>query len=225
MYTDMKARYFTPQSLHQQAHDLYQHVSAITPIKSLPFQPSRSALLVLDMQAYFLDPASHAYVPSSEAILPGMLGLIQAYSSYSLPIFFTQHLNQPDDAGMMAVWWRDMISLQHPYHAIIPQIDVSLGTLIPKTQYDAFYHTPLAELLLARSVTQVVTCGLMTHLCCETTARSAFMHGFEVFFPVDGTATYNVEHHRASLVNLAHGFASLTFVDDILQAVGGGREG
>jgi isochorismate hydrolase len=220
----MKARYFTTQSIDQQADDLYQQVAAITPIKSLPFQPSRSALFILDMQAYFLDPASHAYVPGGEAILGGMLQLIQAYSSRQLPIFFTQHLNSLDDTGMMTVWWRDVISLHNEYHALIPQIDVSLGTLIPKTQYDAFYQTPLAELLHARSVTQVVICGVMTHLCCETTARSAFMHGFEVFFPVDGTATYNLEHHRASLVNLAHGFACLNFVNDILQALGGGCE-
>jgi isochorismate hydrolase len=80
-------------------------------------------------------------------------------------------------------------------------------------------------MLRASGVTQVVICGVMTHLCCESTARSAFMHGYEVFFPVDGTATYNLTYHRASLVNLAHGFASLYFVKDILDLMRGGHAG
>src|SRR4030042_1513571 len=94
-----------------------------------------------------------------------------------------------------------------------------MGTLIQKSQYDAFYHTQLNELLHTSGVTQVVLCGVMTHLCCETTARSAFMHGFEVFFPVDGTATYNLAYHRASLLNLAHGFANLVFINDLLATI------
>ena len=100
-----------------------------------------------------------------------------------------------------------------------------MGTLIQKSQYDAFYQTQLEGILRDRQVTQVVICGVMTHLCCETTARSAFMHGFEVFFPVDGTVTYRLEYHRASLLNLAHGFASIVLMKNILQAIQGENEG
>ena len=57
--------------------------------------------------------------------------------------------------------------------------------------------------------------GVLTHLCCETTARSAFVRGFKVFFTVDGTATYYEDFHRATLLNLSHGFAVPVLVDDI----------
>jgi isochorismate hydrolase len=124
----------------------------------------------------------------------------------------------------MSTWWKDLITFQNPLHKIIPQIDSSMGTLIQKSQYDAFYRTQLDEQLQASGVTQVVLCGVMTHLCCETTARTAFMHGYEVFFPVDGTATYNLAYHRASLLTLAHGFANLVFVKDILTAIRGDNE-
>jgi len=67
----------------------------------------------------------------------------------------------------------------------------------------------------------VVICGVMTHLCCETTARSAFMRGFEVFFTVDGTATYTEAFHRASLLNLSHGFAVPVLVENILEKLDG----
>jgi isochorismate hydrolase len=177
------------------------------------------------MQSYFLDAASHAYIPSAGAILNGILQLIDAYFIHQRPIFFSQHINTAADAGMMSIWWKDLITSTNPLHRIIPEIDLSVGTLIQKNQYDAFYHTSLDEMLHARGVTQLVICGVMTHLCCETTARSAFMRGFEVFFPVDGTATYNLAYHKASLLNLAHGFASVVLIKDILEAIPGEHEG
>jgi bifunctional isochorismate lyase/aryl carrier protein len=221
----MKEMYFSDLSLDQQASELYQQVSQITRIKKLEFQPVCSALLVLDMQSYFLDPASHAYIPSAGAILDGILQLIDAYNDHQLPIFFSQHINTADNAGMMSIWWKDLITSDNPFHRIVPEIDQSVGIMIQKTQYDAFCQTSLDEMLHARGVTQVVTCGVMTHLCCETTARSAFMKGFEVFFPVDGTATYNLSYHRASLVNLAHGFALLVLIKDLLEVIRGEHAG
>jgi isochorismate hydrolase len=221
----MKEPYFTIQSLEHQALELYQQIADRSQKKAVSFQPQQSALLVLDMQAYFLDASSHAYIPSVGAILPGILQLIDAYFTHQRPIFFTQHINTIDNAGMMSVWWKDLITLKHPLQGIIPEIDQSLGTLIQKSQYDAFHQTPMEEMLHEKVVTQVVLCGVMTHLCCETTARSAFMRGFEVFFPVDGTATYNLAYHRASLMNLAHGFASVVFMKDILDAMRGKHEG
>jgi isochorismate hydrolase len=220
----MKESYFTAENLDGQSQALYQHVKEISQKKVLEFQPLKSALLVLDMQSYFLDASSHAYVPSAQAIVNGVLQLIKAYSNHQLPIFFSQHINTAENAGMMSAWWKDLITPDHPHHRIIPEIDPSVGTIITKSQYDAFHQTPLQEMLQTNGVTQVVISGVMTHLCCETTARSAFMRGFEVFFLVDGTATYNLAYHQASLINLSHGFASLVFAKDILEAIQGKHE-
>jgi isochorismate hydrolase len=183
------------------------------------FDPSNSALLILDMQSYFLDPSSHAYIPSAEAIVPGLLTIIKAYFENGLPSIFTQHLNTRQDAGSMATWWRDLISVEDPLSVIIPAFDFSNRYVLRKSQYDAFYETSLESLLRKRGVTQVIISGVMTHLCCETTARSAFVRGFDVFFLIDGTATYNEDHHLATLLNLGHGFATLVLVNEILEAV------
>ena len=177
------------------------------------------------MQEYFLSSSSHAYIPSAEAIVPGIIRLVEAFSSYKRPIFFTQHINTAGDAAMMSEWWKETITDQNPFQAITPDIDVTKGRLIRKSQYDAFYQTPLEEMLRADGVRQVVVCGVMTHLCCETTARSAFVRGFEVFFPVDGTATYNLDFHRASLTNLAHGFATPVLLRVILDTLRGEHGG
>jgi isochorismate hydrolase len=64
---------------------------------------------------------------------------------------------------------------------------------------------------------KLVICGLMTHLCCESTARSAFIRGFEVIIPVDGTASYNKRFHLSSLYNLSHGFAVVTSIKELLN--------
>ena len=56
---------------------------------------------------------------------------------------------------------------------------------------------------------EVIVTGVMTNLCCETTARDAFIRGFRVFFSTDATATINAELHEATLKNMAYGFAYL----------------
>ena len=59
-------------------------------------------------------------------------------------------------------------------------------------------------------------CGVMTHLCCETTARDAFMRGFDVYFVMDATATCNEELHLSSLLTLSHGFAVMVETEEVL---------
>ena len=56
----------------------------------------------------------------------------------------------------------------------------------------------------------------MTNLCCETTARDAFMRGFRVYFLLDGTATCTEEYHLATLKNLAYGFAYIVTCEEML---------
>lgn len=169
--------------------------------------PEQSALLILDMQRYFLDPASHAFVPSAVTIVPRMMVLIETYRNLKLPVIFTKHLNTPGNAGSMNTWWKNIIRREDPMSDLIPEIAELNPTTLEKEQYDAFFGTDLEGWLHENNVTQVVIGGVMTHLCCETTARSAFVRGFDVFFLIDGTATYHIDFHRSSLLTLSHGFA------------------
>lgn len=214
----MKEQYFSGDSLPSRASAMRRQAQSLGYRRDLPFFPSQSALLVLDMQNYFLDPSSHAYIPSAPTILPNICALVQAYRSRQLPIIFTRHLNREQDAGMMSHWWRDLIRPESPLSQINFALDTADDPVILKSQYDAFYNTPLEETLRRLGARQVLISGVMTHLCCETTARSAFIRGFEVFFLVDATAAYNAEFHQASLLNLAHGFATLLLCGEVLAA-------
>jgi bifunctional isochorismate lyase/aryl carrier protein len=200
--------YFTPATIQQKSCVMLDDLASFRARHTdIVFRPERAVLLVLDMQEYFLREGSHAFVPSAPAILPNIQRLVGDFYAHDRLVVFTRHVNTDEDAGLMSRWWRDVIRADSPDSAISLLLDTSGSIVLQKSQYDAFYKTTLEETLRDRGVEQVVVTGVMTHLCCETTARSAFVHGFEVFFCVDGTATYLEEAHRSAHLNLSHGFA------------------
>ena len=93
--------------------------------------------------------------------------------------------------------------------------------VVEKCTYSAFRGTRLEEYLKERSVEEVIVSGVMTNLCCETTAREAFVRGFRVFFSADATATAEPEMHDATLLNLAYGFAYLLDCDRLRKGLFG----
>jgi isochorismate hydrolase len=215
-----KEAYFSPASIDATAQELLQSCLGLRSRHDrVHLIPGVSALLVLDVQAYFFNESSHAYIPSSCAILPRIVDLVARYSERALPVIYTRHVNTPHDAQQMATWWRDLIAPDSPLSRLVPELDPRQGKVLAKSQYDAFYQTHLEVLLREKGVRQVVICGVMTHLCCETTARSAFMRGFDVFFTVDGTASYTRAFHEASLLNLSHGFAVPMLVGEVAAAL------
>jgi len=211
----MKEQYFTSETINDLSRQWLKAYSRPEKAGSQLFDIERAALLVLDMQGYFLNPDSHAYIPSAMAILPGLNQVAAFFRSKKRPVIATKHINTVKDAGMMGSWWSEMITDNHELSDIHPELEITQDEVFSKSQYDAFYQSELTAVLNTYGIDQLVIGGVMTHLCCETTARAAFVRGFEVFFLVDGTATYNRDYHQASLQNLAHGFAVLTTVEDL----------
>jgi isochorismate hydrolase len=189
----------------------------------LEFKVRNSVLLVIDMQRFFLDEDSHAYIPASKAILPNVQNLIESYHKARLPVIFTQHaLLEEEDPGIMGRWWKDVLREEDPkseLHSSILPSDKDI--VIRKTKYNAFMGTQLEDFLEIKLASSVVICGVMTDLCCETTAREAFSRDYEVYFLADATATITEDLHLSSLRTLAHGFAEIITTQDILSAIGG----
>jgi isochorismate hydrolase len=214
-----KEPYFTSETIHAKAQSMLALVSEFRRRhENIRFQPERAALLVLDMQDYFLRADSHAFIPSAPAILPGIQSLIKVFTAHERPVIYTRHVNTPEDVGLMAKWWHELVRPDAAVSKIAAGLDVSQGKIARKSQYDAFFGTSLEADLRAGGVGEVVITGVMTHLCCETTARSAFIRGFEVFFTIDGTATYTEAFHLATLLNLSHGFAIPVLCEEIFEA-------
>lgn len=173
--------------------------------------------MIIDMQKYFLDSKSHAYVDSGPAITEKIKVLQDHCLDRNIPLFQTRHLNTRLGARRMNQWWGDLITADSPLSAITDDLRCDKATIITKEQYDAFLDTDLEQMLKKQGISQLIITGVLTHLCCESTARSAFMRGFEVFFAVDGTASYDEQFHLAALLNLSHGFAVPVLTSEIIE--------
>lgn len=207
--------FYTPATLDARAAELLASLDDYRRPAPVSLDPDASALVVLDLQRWFTTPRSRAFVPSAPAILPRVNALIAALDN----VYATRHLNTPADAGMMAEWWRALIRREDPLSEPDPRLVSVNAVVIEKTQYDAFHGTDLEERLRRRGVETLILCGMMTHLCVETTARAAFVRGFRVVIPVDAVATYNEELQRASLLTLAHGCVALTTAGELAEAL------
>jgi len=217
----MKENYFTAANIDKKSNHFLRKLHSLRQRHQIEFRSEHSALLVIDMQKYFLDPSSDACLPAAWPIIPKIKKLLNAFKKRGRPVIFTRHINDSRNAGMLEEWWGEFIAADDPLSEIFPELKMPDSLVIEKTQYDAFYKTSLEDVLNKKKVKQIVVTGVMTHLCCETTARSAFMRGLTVFFPVDGTATQNEDFHRGTLLNLAHGFAVLVLVEELLKSFEG----
>jgi nicotinamidase-related amidase len=165
----------------------------------------RSALMVLDMQRYFMEPAFGAFLPASVTALEKILYVIERFDG---PIIFSRHFNsRKDDRNLMGRWWRNLI--EGRASEITPSLDSSKGTVIEKSHYSAFMETGLQDLLDGMDIESVIISGLMTDLCCETTARDAFMRGFKVVFLADCTATETEMRHLSTLNVISRAFGEV----------------
>jgi ureidoacrylate peracid hydrolase len=180
----------------------------------------KAALLVVDMQYFFLDPSSPTFTCGGLAILPTLQRLISVFRTAGRPVFYSRHVHHPDhlDAGIMGWWWNGMCLEGSPeseiHHDIAP---LANEKVISKHRYSAFYNTDLETILRCLKIEDLVVSGVMTNMCCESTARDAYYRDYRVFFLADGTGSINEEMHLASLLNLAFGFAFITTADGVIR--------
>ncbi|KAG4159657.1 hypothetical protein ERO13_D02G188400v2 [Gossypium hirsutum] len=179
--------------------------------------PKTTALLVIDMQNYFASMA--------KPILSNAITTINLCREASIPIFFTRHCHKsPADYGMLGEWWdNDLIFDGTVDSELIPEIGrlSKPDEVVEKNTYSAFENTRLHEMLMEKKVEEVIITGVMTNLCCETTARAAFVKGYRVFFSTDATAPSDSEMYEATLKNMAYGFAYLVDCKRLQQGLFG----
>ncbi len=111
-----KEAYFAEETIQEKSRELLEFVAPSRRRHAdIIFRPEKAALLVLDMQEYFLRENSHAFVPSAPAIISGINKLIAAFEEMKQPVIATRHINTEEDAGMMSRWWRDLIRPQNAH--------------------------------------------------------------------------------------------------------------
>ncbi len=199
-----------------------QWLTAVEPFnrRNLALNVQKSALLVIDMQNFFLDENSPTFTCGGLAILPNASSLIAAFRQLNLPVIFTRHVHNPNrsDLGIMGWWWQGACFENTPESEIHASIaPLKSEKQVFKHRYSAFYNTDLETVLRCMHVEDVVICGIMTNMCCESTARDAYFRDLRVFFLADATGSICEEMHVATLLNLAFGFARIATTGEILK--------
>ena len=195
-------------------------MDAIEPLQAVRFDLDwdHGALLVVDMQHVFLEGSSK--VQDAEAVIARTQDMVSEFRKRGRPVIFTRHLHNDDgsDGGNLMWWWGSIIRESSENGQLHASMAPEEGDLVlRKNTYDAFKGTELAEKLQELGVTDLVICGVMTNLCCETTARTAFTRDMRVKFIADGTSTAADSMQIATLINLSYGFAEVVLAEDLLS--------
>ena len=188
--------------------------------RKIDFELEKAALLIIDMQEFFTAANAPAFLPAAETIIREIQCLKEHFYRRDRPVIMTKFYvkrEQQEPPNIMIKWWGRTLFEDNPFVGIDSRIQDEKTLVLYKPMYDAFYQTKLESLLKEQNVTQIVITGVATHLCIETTARSAFIRNFTVFLPVDATATYTEEMHLNTLKAAAHGFGVPVRTNDLME--------
>jgi nicotinamidase-related amidase len=211
--------YVTTETIDSKSKEWLKKIQPFNQHK-MQLNADKAALLVIDMQDFFLEESSPTFTCGGLAILSKVKRLIAAFRECGRPVIYTRHVHNPqkNDAGIMGWWWEGMCLEGSPASEVHKSIaPLPEDKVIFKHRYSAFYNTDLETVLRCLKIEDLVISGIMTNLCCESTARDAYYRDYRVFFPADGTGSINEEMHLASLLNLAFGFAYVTECEEIGQ--------
>jgi nicotinamidase-related amidase len=101
---------------------------------------------------------------------------------------------------------------------IVEQLDAHAGDLrVTKQTWGAFYGTTLDADLRQLGVTQVVITGISTSAGVESTARSAYEHGYHVVVVTDAMTDTNADAHRNSVERIFPRLGETATTAEILE--------
>lgn len=195
--------------------------------RDLPFVADQAALLVVDMQEFFLDRRSPAYLPPARAALLNARRLVESFRRAGRPVLFTVHAHEDPvrDGSLMKLWWDEVCRAGSPEARVAAVLEPRQADVYRKTGYGAFSNPALERRLRAEGVSQLVLAGVKTDFCVESTARAAFDLGWLTFVAADATAARTEAQHVAALRALARGFSVVTRAEEVVGklAMGTGK--
>lgn len=202
-------------------------MTLLTPVIDWTLRPDRAVLLVIDMQNDFVLEGAPMEVPMARAYLPNMVRIVNACRERGVPVIFTQHLLY------------DHVSISPLEVNIQPHLQsggIRAGTagveiveslrplptefVVRKHRYDAFYNTNLDTLVRTirgpHQVDTVIIIGTVTNICCESTARSAYMRDYKVLFVSDANGGLDEASQVATLNTIQRAFGRVLSTEELL---------
>lgn len=180
-----------------------------------PYQsidPRKTALVVIDMQNFFLAEDSPYGLASARAIVPAVNRLADATRKSGVVVVWIQMAY--DDgwrnfydtmvSPKLRAELREGLRPGSAGYALWPKLDVRAGDVtMEKRRFSAFLpgYCELPGVLRARGLDTVLITGTLTNTCCETSARDAIMTGYRAVMVSDGCAAALDTAHAATLRN------------------------
>lgn len=174
----------------------------------------RPALLLVDMVAAYLEPASPFYCDTAEAALGVAVQLLDAAREAGIPIALTNVVYEPGGADG-GLFYRKVPALAvfdrgSPLGAFPTELQPKPGEEVISKQFpSAFFGTSLAEWLRARMVDTLIIGGYSTSGCVRASALDALQHGFAPFVVRDACADRHASPHEANLFDLQAKYAEV----------------
>jgi biuret amidohydrolase len=187
---------------------------------SFAFEPSSTALVVIDMQRDFVEPGGFGEALGNDvsrlgAIVPTVTALIGWARGHGIRVIHTREGHRPDLAdcppaklcrgapalriGAAGPMGRILVDGE-PGNDIVPACAPAPGeTVIVKPGKGAFWATALHDLLLGHGVTHLIVAGVTTEVCVQTTMREANDRGYECLLVEDATESYFASFKEATL--------------------------
>ncbi len=207
--------------------------------KAHPFDvmdPAKTALVVIDMQNYFLKPGYQGEVPRARDIVAGINRMAAALRSMGGHIVWIKNAADTGEAWsvfndrLMTADKRDRrfetMDAAHEGHELWAELEVRPDDAqIVKKRFSAFIQDSSgAEAhLRARGIDTLLIAGTATEVCCESSARDGMMLNFNVTMVPDALATYTDEQHGATLRAFYSIFGDVQTIDEAIVSLKRGR--
>jgi nicotinamidase-related amidase len=182
-----------------------------------------SALVVIDVQNEYFTGRMPIRFPDRNEVLERIVASMRAATAAGIPVVVVRHGEVGEDAGVFRPGT--------PEHELHPAIASEHRDLLVDKHYPGtFTGTELGAWVEEHGVDELVICGFMTHMCCDTTARQAAHRDMGAVVLADGTGTIDLaaadgsvvpaqQVHETELAVLASGFARISDTADWLASL------
>jgi nicotinamidase-related amidase len=153
--------------------------------KDQPGSNMKTALLIIDIQNDYFDKGTNPLTGSDKASENARL-ILDRFRKENLSVIHIQHIATRPSATFF---------LPETKGAEIHENVKPVGTekLIIKHTPNSFQGTELLDYLKSKNITDLVICGMMTHMCVDATVRAAKDFGFNIILIGDACATKDLE--------------------------------
>lgn len=163
--------------------------------------PVRAALMIHDMQGYFVAPFVRARSPLTE-LLGNTELLHKNATELDIPVIYTAQPGGMSRAerGLLDDFWGPGMGTDPRHRQIVEELAPSRhDTVLTKWRYSAFHRTELADLLRELGRDQLIISGVYAHVGCLMTACEAFTLDIQPFLVADAVADFSLDEHRMAL--------------------------